>query len=105
TFVGLSSGAWTWNMPFGSMTSPRNYQITARAVDQVGNLQPAASTTTVTFTYDTTPPISVATSPVGTQNNASAIYGTAYDPQPRQLKVVKVAIFESQGPNANNYWT
>jgi len=71
---------WTYeNVPW---TSGRKYTIRTRALDKAGNLQTsyAVGVNSVTFTYDTTPPLSSIIEPSGPrESSAQQIFGTASD--------------------------
>ncbi|MFA6004348.1 MAG: Ig-like domain-containing protein, partial [Elusimicrobiota bacterium] len=94
-FVGDSSGTWTYNLPSaGSFASPKNYEASCRVVhDRAGNIQTVI--TTNTFTFDTTPPVGLATGPVGSLASIPYIYGTARDDSPGVLQVVRVRLQEA----------
>ena len=106
TFVGESSGTWTW--PFGAskLTSPRQYNVSSRVNrDRAGNVQNGVSITTNSFIFDTTPPESFATFPTGTTGQVNTITGTALDTAPGELDVILLSIFAQTGANANKYWS
>ncbi|MBI4376909.1 MAG: hypothetical protein HY549_10725, partial [Elusimicrobia bacterium] len=89
-FVGISSGAWSYALPAGALTSPRQYEVSARARDRAGNQQ--VSVTTITFTYDTSDPVAYATAPVGQVGSLNTLYGTALDLPPGLMDVALVRI-------------
>ncbi|OVE76238.1 hypothetical protein BVX98_06325, partial [bacterium F11] len=103
SFVGLSSGTWSYNIPGNPLTDNTTYQIVSRVVDLAGNLQ--TSYTTNFFTVDKTSPTANATFPssppdVGEVTIAS---GTAQDTLPGELDYVLIRIKEADaGPR---YWT
>ncbi|MBI4424386.1 MAG: hypothetical protein HY554_11690, partial [Elusimicrobia bacterium] len=108
SYVGESSGTWTYLLPPGKLTSPRTYKLTSRASDRAGNLQTAVST--VSFIYDVTAPVAVATAPAGTVPSITTLYGTVRDEAPGALDVVYVRIQETEcsdpvgGCHFNEYW-
>ncbi|MDO8734017.1 MAG: hypothetical protein Q7K21_02520, partial [Elusimicrobiota bacterium] len=67
TFIGVSSGTWTYSVPVSSWTNAHKYRIRVRAKDASN---PANYTTTgicvSTFTYDTAPPVTGVSYPSGT---------------------------------------
>jgi len=68
--VGDSSGTWSYSMsstslfalPLPGLFSPSSYTVTSLATDRAGNVE---NVTSSTFTYDVTPPVSLATAPLG----------------------------------------
>ncbi|MFI5361788.1 MAG: hypothetical protein ACHQ49_07440, partial [Elusimicrobiota bacterium] len=96
TFTGASSGTWTWAVP--TLTTNHVYTIISRARDAAGNLQTAYSSTT--FVYDTTPPVSITTSPAGSITGVPFLYGTANDTNPGAPAYVQISIAETNGPNS-----
>jgi len=94
TFVGDSSGTWSFAFPAARMNSTRNYQISSRVVhDRAGNIQTLI--TTHTYTFDTTPPASFATLPSGSTGQVTTITGTAQDTAPGELEDVLLSIKET----------
>ncbi|MEK6688659.1 MAG: hypothetical protein AABZ01_09405, partial [Gemmatimonadota bacterium] len=83
TFVGASSGVWTYNLPGAGLSNNTTYYVVARVRDLAGNLDNAYSTSYVTV--DGTNPSSLANSPSGSQNNVTVISGTAQDASPGEL--------------------
>ncbi|TPW18339.1 MAG: hypothetical protein FD129_7 [bacterium] len=93
TFVGDSSGVWTWAFSALNLVSPRQYKVSTRArYDRAGNFQVVYATNA--FIYDTTKPDSLATAPTGPQGAVNAITGTAKDEAPGSLAVVTLSIKE-----------
>ncbi|MCR4294389.1 MAG: hypothetical protein NUW21_02555, partial [Elusimicrobia bacterium] len=101
TFVGSSSGTWTFALPPGALTSTKVYKVVARAKDRAGNLDLVTSTNT--FIYDAAAPVAYATAPVGFNSGISAIYGTARDDSPGLLSGVRLTIFAVSGPDQTKY--
>ena len=93
TFVGQSSGTWTFALRPGALTSTKVYRAVVRAKDRAGNLDLVTSTNT--FIYDAAQPVSLATAPVGFNTGLSAIYGTARDDSPGLLSSVLLTIKET----------
>jgi len=60
TFVGTSSGTWSWVVPTNHMSSPNTYKISSRVRDQANNQQQGTFVTTNTFVYDVTAPVALA---------------------------------------------
>jgi len=84
SFVGVSSGTWTYNLPPTAITDGTTYYAISRAVDIVGNIQTVY--TTNFFTGDTTRPVSISTYPTGNVENVNSIGGTASDTLPGELR-------------------
>ena len=106
-FAGQSSGTWSYALSTSALMSPASYYVSARAQDRAGNF--SVQLTTISFTYDTTKPVSLATAPAGTVEALSVLYGTARDDAPGQLRVVSVQIKETECSsiiqcNINKYW-
>ena len=93
TYVGASSGTWTFVMPGGALTSTKVYRAVVRAQDAAGNLDIVSSTNS--FVYDAAAPVSLATAPVGFNNQIFTISGTARDDNPGALSVVRVTLHET----------
>ena len=97
------SGTTTWMLSFGAgLTSGVTYTLVAEATDSVGNI---GTSSTVTFTYNTTPPLVTITYPVNNTtygtNWGGAITGTASSQN--LLSSVKVSV--QQGSGSNSCWT
>ena len=84
TYVGSSSGTWTFALPGAALTSTKVYKAVVRAQDRAGNIDTVTSTTT--FIYDAVAPVSLATTPTGFNTSLPAIYGTASDAYPGALR-------------------
>ncbi|MBI4386515.1 MAG: hypothetical protein HY551_03970, partial [Elusimicrobia bacterium] len=98
TLVGDSSGTWIYSIAVaGNFNSPRNYKVSAKATDRAGGN--GVLLTTNTFTFDTTPAVSLATSPVGSVTAVPAISGTARDDAPGQLSVARLRMQETACSN------
>ncbi len=48
------TGSWSYPLAAAKLTDGHNYTVTVETIDQVGNTDPSAASTS--FTYDTTPP-------------------------------------------------
>ncbi|TPW19222.1 MAG: hypothetical protein FD126_2899, partial [Elusimicrobia bacterium] len=103
TFVGYSSGVWTYAMPGGALVDSSSYTVSARvARDRGGNVQTVV--TTHTFTVDAQDPAAVSTGPTGVLNTMVPISGTARDPAAGELDVVLLRIRQSGGPGSPAVW-
>ncbi|MBI5239353.1 MAG: right-handed parallel beta-helix repeat-containing protein [Elusimicrobia bacterium] len=106
TFVGLSSGTWTYPGATGDSIPTwgdgQNYDLYVKATDSLANVQSPLSTTT--FSFDTTPPISTVTAPADASSSGvfAPILGTADDPGGT---LVQVMVSISSGPSFGSCWT
>jgi hypothetical protein len=100
-----ATGTSTWYLPLATsyLTLGNSYSVVAQATDSAGNI---GTSSTVTFTYNTTPPLVTITYPVnGTSygtNWGGAITGTASGPN--LLSSVKVSVQQGSG-SASSSWS
>jgi hypothetical protein len=107
TFVATSgTTSWTLPLPSKKLSSGSAYSVVAEATDNLGN---TATSATVGFAYNTSPPVVTISYPVSGASydaNASswsgAITGTAMDTK-SQLAGLVVSV--QQGAGANSCWT
>src|ERR1019366_6482632 len=115
SFVGMSSGTWTFNLPAGlqaALLSGTSYYVVSRESDTVGNIEFGGAAanippaTGLTVIYDTAPPTAVITLPTyGALTSAKAIEtignitGTASGDV--GISSVSVAIYKNGSPG---YW-
>jgi len=115
TFVGDSSGTWSYAFPSLYLTSPRQYKVRVRVADRAGNQTPDDDSFIYesTFVYDISAPDSRVTFPAGPQGGMSSITGTANDAAPGELENsgddILVSIYEEASDctgscNPGKYW-
>ncbi|MBI4346816.1 MAG: hypothetical protein HY553_08165, partial [Elusimicrobia bacterium] len=103
SFVGQSSGTWTYNLSAGALVDGSSYTASSRVVwDRAGNVETLI--TTNTFTMDNQAPVSLATAPTGAVSQMNALFGTARDPLIGQLDVVLLKIHHVSGPGSRAVW-
>ncbi|MEK7422439.1 MAG: hypothetical protein AAB131_01230, partial [Actinomycetota bacterium] len=107
TFTGASSGTWSYNLAGSGLGNNTTYYVVVRVRDLAGNLNHTYSTNYVTV--DGTNPTSLAISPSGSQNNVTAITGTAQDTFPGELAAAGVVLLKIKklagaGDATVRYW-
>ncbi|MBI4247900.1 MAG: hypothetical protein HY611_00225, partial [Elusimicrobia bacterium] len=107
-FIGDSSGTWSYD-DITSLQNNTTFQLTVRAWDRAGHIQPTL--TYSTFTFDQTAPSALATGWTGTPDGANyravtSIHGTAADDSPGQLSgKIQIRIrHHSGGTGFVAYW-
>ncbi|MFA5138670.1 MAG: hypothetical protein WC728_05495, partial [Elusimicrobiota bacterium] len=103
TFVGDSSGTWTYALPPGALADASSYTALSRVnFDRAGNTQTDIATNT--FTIDTQDPASMAGYPTSVVNTVTTITGTARDPELGKLSRVLLWIKQVSGIGFPAVW-
>ncbi|MBI3299704.1 MAG: hypothetical protein HYZ75_16175, partial [Elusimicrobia bacterium] len=103
TFIGDSSGTWTYNLMGGALFDLRTYKVSAYAKDYAGNIQ--NNVTTNTFTADFSAPVSTITAPLNGTSPESLpqVVGTAQDTGSAGVRRVYAAYYRFSNPKA--WWS
>ncbi|MFA6004375.1 MAG: hypothetical protein WC881_09935, partial [Elusimicrobiota bacterium] len=98
TFVGVSSGVWSYVLPAWALTDLLTYKVTSRARDRANNQQ-QINLTTNTFTADFSAPVSKVTIPLHgqTYQTMPQVQGTALDVGVAGVSRVFLAYYRTSG--------